>query len=58
VPNAGEQRCLERIRGLRADGISYSGIANELNASSVPSKTGGTWHAFAVQKILMRNATA
>jgi DNA invertase Pin-like site-specific DNA recombinase len=58
VANAEEQRSLQRIRRLRADGMSYSGIANELNAASVPSKTGGTWHAFAVQKIVSRKATA
>ena len=58
VPNASEQRVLARMRGLRERGTSYSGIADELNASSVPSKTGGTWHPFAVQKILRSGGTA
>jgi hypothetical protein len=54
VPNPSEQRILERMKALRAEGVSYSGIANELNDSGVPSKAGGAWHPFAVQKILDR----
>jgi site-specific DNA recombinase len=54
VPNVAEQRILERMKALRSEGMSYSGIANELNGEGVVSKSGGQWHPFAVQKILDR----
>jgi site-specific DNA recombinase len=54
VPNTSEQRILERMKALRAEGVSYSGIANELNGDGVLSKSGGQWHPFAIQKILAR----
>ncbi len=54
VPNPGEQRIIARMWALRAEGVSYSGIANELNEDGVVAKAGGQWHPFAVQKILVR----
>ncbi|HEY6345101.1 MAG TPA: recombinase family protein [Bryobacteraceae bacterium] len=56
VLNAAEQAILERLKALRKAGNSYSRIAKELNAEDVPSKTGGIWHPFSVQKVLMAAA--
>jgi DNA invertase Pin-like site-specific DNA recombinase len=52
VPNQAEQRVLERMRTMRAERTSYSGIANELNDAGIPAKQGGAWHPFSVQKVL------
>jgi DNA invertase Pin-like site-specific DNA recombinase len=52
VPNTQEQAVLKRIKALRAAAVSFHGIADTLNADGVPSKTGGQWHGFTVQKML------
>lgn len=52
VENEGEQAVIVRMKSLRTTGESFSSIANTLNADSVPSKKGGVWHPFAVQKIV------
>lgn len=41
-----------RIRRLYSSGHSYSAIARRLNAESVPTAHGGTWHASTVRKIV------
>lgn len=47
-----EQTILGRLKSLREAGMSYSRIANEMNAEAIPSKTGGLWHPFVVQTVL------
>jgi hypothetical protein len=49
VPNYKEQGVL---RLFRVNGFSYRAIANKLNDEHLPSKNGGTWHPFSVQKVL------
>jgi len=59
VPNGREMRTVRRIRRMRGTGMSMQKIADRLNASKVPTKQGGQWHAVTIQKILRRsNATA
>jgi len=41
--NAGERRALDIIQELRADGVSYRRIAEELNRRGVTTKRGASW---------------
>lgn len=44
---------LERISAARAEGVSLRGIADELNASDVPTAHGGArWHASTIRAVL------
>ena len=59
VPNAREQKGLERMRELRAltkpNGkplYGYGTLAAELNAEGIVAKNGGQWHSFSVLKVL------
>jgi DNA invertase Pin-like site-specific DNA recombinase len=52
IPNASEQRIVERMKAFRGEGESYASIANELNDESIPAKSGGLWHPFSIQSIL------
>jgi DNA invertase Pin-like site-specific DNA recombinase len=56
VPNDAEQALIARISSLRADGLSFGKIADQLNADKVPTKRGGTWASMTVKKILDRAA--
>ncbi len=60
VPDATEQAIISRMQVLRAEGLSYSRIADNLNASNVPTKRNGTWGAQTAKNILeaARTATA
>jgi DNA invertase Pin-like site-specific DNA recombinase len=48
----GEAEALERIRTLRSQGLGFDRIAAQLNAESVPTRTGGRWHGLVVNRIL------
>jgi DNA invertase Pin-like site-specific DNA recombinase len=48
----GEQVVLARAKTLRQGGMAYSDIAACLNTEGVPSRSGGTWHAGVVHRIL------
>jgi DNA invertase Pin-like site-specific DNA recombinase len=48
----GEAEALERIRTLRGQGLGFDRIAAQLNAESVPTRTGGRWHGLVVNRIL------
>jgi hypothetical protein len=48
----GEAEALERIRTLRSQGLGFDRIAAQLNAESVPARTGGRWHGLVVNRIL------
>lgn len=48
----GEQAIIERMKGLRASGMAYSGIAATLNAEGIKPRRGAKWGGFAVNRIL------
>lgn len=52
VENPREQAIIARIRSLRAEGLSFKRIADQLTADSVPTKQGGAWHQYTISKIL------
>jgi site-specific DNA recombinase len=57
VANDAEQALIARMKAMRADGMSFARIANQLNADKVPTKRGGkTWASMTVKKILDRAA--
>ena len=51
----GEPQILERMRQLRAEGLAYGAIAEQMNAEGSPTRTRGRWHPQAVHRILNRN---
>jgi site-specific DNA recombinase len=53
VPDPREQAIIARMASLRADGISYHGIADTLNAEQVPTKQGGVWRSQTVKNIVL-----
>ncbi len=42
----------DRILGLRAKGLGYQGIADQLNAWRIPTARGGPWGATTVGAVL------
>jgi site-specific DNA recombinase len=56
VRNAREQKIIPRLRQLRAQGMSYRGIATRLDAEGVRPKRGKRWMHTTVKAILLRNA--
>jgi DNA invertase Pin-like site-specific DNA recombinase len=56
VRNAREQKIIARVRRLRAQGISYRGIATRLDHEGIRPKRGRLWVHTTVKSILMRNA--
>jgi len=53
VASKKEQEIIDKMKKLRAEGLSYWKIADVLNAWGIPTKTRrGRWHARTVQKIL------
>ncbi len=52
IPLPDEQATIQRIFGAKANGQSLREIAAELNASSIATKTRGSWHASTVSNIL------
>lgn len=54
VPDADEQRTVERIRELRSAGLTYRAIAQALDSEGYPTKRGGRWHPFTVQGIIKK----
>ena len=42
----------DRILGLRAKGLEYQGIADQLNAWRIPTARGGPWGATTVGAVL------
>lgn len=57
VANAREQAIIAQIRRLRADGLSYRGIAARLDGEGILPKRGRRWIHTAVKSILTRNTT-
>ena len=56
VANAREQRVIAWMRRLRAEGISYRGIAARLDDEGILPKRGQRWIHTTVKSILVRNA--
>ncbi len=54
VTNAREQAALARISSLRASGLSFAGIADELAAAGIPTNEGGQWYPATIRRILER----
>ena len=53
----GEQVVIDKMQELRAKGLSYHNIAEDLNYSEMPTRTGKPWFASVVRDILQRSAT-
>src|SRR6266849_4350780 len=56
VANAREQKVIARMRRLRAEGLSYRGIAVRLDDEGILPKRGKRWIHTTVKSILARNA--
>jgi DNA invertase Pin-like site-specific DNA recombinase len=56
VENAHEQKIIGRMRRLRAEGLSYRGIAVRLDGEGILPKRGRRWIHTTVKSILTRNA--
>jgi hypothetical protein len=59
----GEQPVLHRIRQLRRtprarERLSYGAIADQLNAEPLPTRTGASWRAGTVRRILRRTTVS
>lgn len=54
TPDEDEQRTIERMRELRAEGVSLRGICAALTAEGHKTKNGKTWHPYSVTVILRR----
>jgi IS30 family transposase len=52
--NKEEQKVIRIIKQLRSNGLSFRGIARELNKRLVPTKKNGIWQAGTVSTILSR----
>jgi DNA invertase Pin-like site-specific DNA recombinase len=48
----GEQPILERMKALRASGLSVDNVAAALNAGGVQTRSGGLWYGATVNRIL------
>jgi hypothetical protein len=55
VAEPGERAALDRIRGLRAAGVSVDRIVQRLNAVGETIR-GGRWHATTIRRALRREA--
>jgi len=56
VRNAREQKVIARVRQLRAQGMSYRGIAKRLDRERIRPKRGRRWAHTTVKSVLTRNA--
>jgi site-specific DNA recombinase len=56
LENAREQKIIARMRRMRADGLSYRGIAVRLDDEGILPKRGKRWIHTTVKSILARNA--
>lgn len=52
---AGEERTLDEIRLLRRHGLTYQLIADAMNDTNAPTRSGQPWRASVVAKILARD---
>jgi IS30 family transposase len=52
--NQEEQKVIRLIKQLRSNGLSFRGIAKELNKRLIPTKKDGIWQGSTVSTILSR----
>ena len=50
----GEAEVVKKMKAYNEEGMSYPGIAIQLNGERIPSRSGGKWHTTAVRRILAR----
>ena len=48
----GEEKGLERMRALRAEGFGFDRVAVKLNEEGLPTRTGKPWHGVVINRIL------
>ena len=51
----GEQKVVERMKALRASGMAYDKLAEQLTAEGFMTRKGTAWHGYSVQRILARS---
>ena len=56
VSNTREQKVIARVRQLRAQGLSYRGIARRLERNGIRPKRGRRWAHTTVKSVLKRHA--
>jgi len=56
VPNLREQKVIRLVQELREEGMSFSGIAQDLNAAGYRTKRGADWTHKQVSRILEKAA--
>jgi DNA invertase Pin-like site-specific DNA recombinase len=54
VENSWEQKTIAHVRQLRAEGLSYRGIATRLDREGILPKRGRRWMHTTVKSILLR----
>lgn len=54
----GEEKALERMKALRAEGLGFDRIAARLNEEGVPTRTAKPWHGVVINRILTGNRKA
>jgi DNA invertase Pin-like site-specific DNA recombinase len=52
VPLPAEQAVIERVRALRAEGVSFDRAARQLVADGFTPRSGGRWHATQLQRMV------
>jgi len=48
----GEDKALERMKALRAEGMGFDKLAAKLNEEGLPTRTGKPWHGVVINRIL------
>jgi hypothetical protein len=57
IPHKREQKIIEKMKKLRAKGLSYWKIAAAFNDLKIPTKSRNTkWRARTIQKIILKNS--
>ncbi len=51
----GEKKVIERMRGLRNEGLGFDRVAATLNKEGFRTRKGTLWHGFTVNRILSRS---
>ena len=52
----GEQRTIERMKELRAEGYGFDRLAGRLNEEGLRTRMGKPWHGFTINQILARQS--
>lgn len=57
VPDTAEQAAIQRMKELRAEGMSMRQIAAQLNTENIAAKRGGVWQPMTVKRVLDRETS-